>query len=97
MPRSVEMRTEDAGFLRCDRPAMARRQLEVSVGLLVVILAATFAALIAVPQSVPSQQITASAPFGEPASAPAINKVSARITPSFRVETAARKDLQHGG
>ena len=97
MFRSACVQTEDGGFLRCDRPAMARRQLEMSVGLVVMILVASLAIVIATPRSGASPEVALSAPFGEPASHPAITRAAVRIIPIFKVETAERKTLLHGG
>ncbi len=96
MFRSAYVETEDGGFLRCDRPAMARRQLEMSIGLVVMILMATLAIVVATPRSEASSEVALSAPFGEPASRPAIARAAVRIVPISKVETAERKTLLHG-
>jgi hypothetical protein len=51
--------TDGAGVLRCDRPGVARRQLEVSIGVVIVLLIATAAVALSLP-SMSASQSTAS-------------------------------------
>ena len=50
---------DNSGFLRCDQPSVARRQLEVSIGVVVVLLIATVAVALSLP-AMSANQVTAS-------------------------------------
>jgi hypothetical protein len=82
------IRTEDAGFLRCDRPAMARRQLEMSIGLVVVLLIATFAALVSVPWTGIQSDVASVARVVLPAQKSMVIKASVRVIPMYNREAA---------
>jgi hypothetical protein len=84
------VKTEDAGFLRCDRPAMARRQLEMSVGLVVVILIATFVAGVSVPWGSSGQSDVAAIPHVVVPLKSSVIKASVRVIPMYHKEAAAQ-------
>ena len=81
---------ENEGFLRCDRPGVARRQLEVSIGVVVVLLIATVAVAMSLP-AITANQSTASL---QPAKVMKYGVVRApvRVIP---IVTDAKNDVTH--
>ncbi|MBV9636596.1 MAG: hypothetical protein JOZ40_18400 [Methylobacteriaceae bacterium] len=78
-------KTEGSGALRCDRRDVARRQLEMSIGLVVVLLIASLAALltIPIPGESKSDPVAAAAPAVIPAKPAGVTRAQVRVIPIF--------------
>jgi membrane protein YdbS with pleckstrin-like domain len=95
MSRSFDSHDE-AVFLRCDQPAVARRQLEMSIGLVVVLLVATLIAMVAAPMLGPtaeSQVATLEAPL----STGKIVHAAARVIPMYKIQALEQTRIGKGG
>lgn len=79
-----------SGFLRCDRPAVARRQLEISLGLVVVLVLATFTALVTMPGNGASRGELALASGDVAVKRSVVIHAPVRIIPIFNLQAATR-------
>jgi hypothetical protein len=92
MSRSFDSHDE-AVFLRCDQPGVARRQLEMSIGLVVVLLVATLIAMVAAPMMGPTAQV---ATLDAPASSGKIIHAAARMIPMYKMQALEQARTGNG-
>lgn len=83
--------TDGEGFLRCDRPGVARRQLEVSIGVVVVLLIATFAVAMSLP-GITASQATASLQPAAKVMKYGVVRAPVRVIP---IVSDAQRDVTH--
>jgi len=94
MSRSFDSHDE-AVFLRCDQPGVARRQLEMSIGLVVVLLVATLIAMVAAPMMGPIAQAQV-ATLDAPAPTGKIVHAAARVIPMYKMQALEQTRTGNG-
>jgi hypothetical protein len=92
MPITCFVRAESSGYMWCDRRSVARRQVEMSIGLIVILLIVIFVAAVAVPlRNVRAPQLmTKTAPVAASINREAAVQSAVRVIPIYSSQTLSQ-------